>query len=165
MKVFTHLFLGLFLLSVSLAYAKEAIITADKLNVRHAPNGKKIDNLKQNKSVLIIETKDDWSHIAYDGKRGWVSSAYLTLKDPSSQQKQTPIIPKLESDDLRTHCKTEPLSNAKVCMKVSPASLVCLGSTCEIIFTYNVSTSYTGKGFLYVDLDFRAELLFPDGSV
>ena len=165
MKAFRVCVLGLFLACLSLVYANEAIVTVNSLNVRDVPNGKKVDQLKQNQSVLIIDTKETWSHIAYEGKQGWVSSSFLTLKDPNALQATNTPEPKLDGLTLKTSCQTQEDSKAKVCLKHAPASLVCNGSTCEVVFLFNISTNYKGEGFLYADLDFQAALRFPDGTV
>ncbi|GEM_PF-719944 len=58
----------------------DVIITASSLNVRTGPgtNYDKIGSLSQGASAKVLEEKDGWYRIEYEGKEGWISAEYCT---------------------------------------------------------------------------------------
>ncbi|MBO4351328.1 MAG: SH3 domain-containing protein [Proteobacteria bacterium] len=58
----------------------EVYITASVLNVRSGPGTSygKIGSLSQGSQVTVLEEKDGWYRIEYEGKEGWISAEYCT---------------------------------------------------------------------------------------
>ena len=56
-------------------YTRYVATKSSNLNVRNAPNGSIISNLKRGTEVKVIETSGDWSRI---GTNRWVSTSYLS---------------------------------------------------------------------------------------
>ncbi|WP_078410901.1 SH3 domain-containing protein [Priestia abyssalis] len=56
-----------------------ATVTADVLNVRSYPStgSNVIGKLSKDQEISILAEQDDWSHITYGNKKGWVSSTYI----------------------------------------------------------------------------------------
>jgi SH3 domain-containing protein len=89
-------------------------VTADRLNVRLAPNasGKATNSLFQRQKVTVFEVKDGWARISryYDGSvegvsgdvARWVSGKYLSSKRPAESDKtdeNSPIAVAIKSSD------------------------------------------------------------------
>ena len=64
----------------------EGVVTASILNVRSGASTKNnvLFKLNKNTKILILETKNGWHKIKYNGKEGWVSSSYIEIKNNSS---------------------------------------------------------------------------------
>ena len=58
----------------------DVIITASSLNVRSGPGTgyDKIGSLSQGSTAKVLEEKDGWYRIEYEGKEGWISAEYCT---------------------------------------------------------------------------------------
>ncbi len=59
-------------------------VNASSLNVRNAPDGKKIGELDGGSSVAVYTTSGKWAKIKYGSDYAWVSTDYLTTTKPSS---------------------------------------------------------------------------------
>jgi hypothetical protein len=73
-------------------------VTATSLNLRDAPNGAVIGQLRNGNSLAIIETKDDWLSVSaiVDGatKLGWVNAKFVDIIDsgpPPADDDATPV--------------------------------------------------------------------------
>ncbi len=61
------------------------------VNVRSAPDGRKVDRLDRGARVETLESRGKWVHIRYDGRDGWVVARSLRsvepppAREPSSQ--------------------------------------------------------------------------------
>ncbi|NOY44183.1 MAG: SH3 domain-containing protein, partial [Deltaproteobacteria bacterium] len=66
------------------------------VNVRSAPEGRKVDRLDRGARVETLETRGDWVHVRYDGRDGWVVARSLrTVEAPPAQEppRSAPEVP------------------------------------------------------------------------
>ena len=79
------------LLSVS-AYAEQAVVTGDEVNVRNGPGTVYgiSTSVSRDTVVEVLDRSDsDWYQISWDGKSGYVSSQFLSLTESSSSAEVT----------------------------------------------------------------------------
>ncbi|KZZ86042.1 SH3 domain-containing protein [Bacillus sp. SJS] len=72
---------------------KTGIVTAASLNVRNAPSptGGLSGKVVKNEQVSILEEKNSWTKIRFNGSQtGWVSSLYIKASETGSQQDTAP---------------------------------------------------------------------------
>ena len=79
----------LFALGVSNAHATSNIgeVTANSLNMRSGPSTaySVIGGLKKGDKVTIILSQDNWYNVSFQGKKGWVSGTYVSIKSQSTE--------------------------------------------------------------------------------
>ncbi len=57
------------------------------VNVRSAPDGRKVDRLDRGARVETLETRGEWVHVRYDGRDGWVVARSLRpVEGPPAQE-------------------------------------------------------------------------------
>ncbi|MCX7921921.1 MAG: SH3 domain-containing protein [Clostridia bacterium] len=86
-KILTSFSVGVLLvgLCVGAGFAsgsKTGVITGDGLNLRESPDtsSKVLTKLSKNTQVTIISDSNGWYKVSYDGKTGWISGQYVTVK-------------------------------------------------------------------------------------
>ncbi len=94
--------------------AKKVVYTTANLNVRDkaSTNGKKLGVLKKGTAVEVIELKNGWYTIKYNGKTGYISAKYTTEVKPGTEKPTTPATKTVyTTSDLNV--RAEPNKNAK----------------------------------------------------
>lgn len=96
-RVLKSLFSAVLLIAAGLAFTlttaeaagKTMYVTASSLNVREAPTVKSkiVTSVNKHHAFIIEDTKGSWSRLEVNGKKGWVSSKYLTAKKPPAPKK------------------------------------------------------------------------------
>lgn len=77
---------------------KVGVVKATSLNVRSAAgtNNNIVGSVKNGDQVTILEEKNDWAYIEFQGKKGWVSADFLTIKvivkEEPSETKPSPVV-------------------------------------------------------------------------
>lgn len=68
--------------------AKMGIVAADALNVREMPSlsARSLGKLAKGTEVAIHSQANGWTEITYSGKKAWVSSEFLQIKETASNQ-------------------------------------------------------------------------------
>lgn len=116
-KLTLAIFIALFTISIAHAGATspgDYYVTANKLNVRLAPNksGKVTDTLYKRQKIEVLEVKDGWARISryYDGAveglsgdvARWVFAKYLSTNRPAEQKVanlNSPVARAIKSSD------------------------------------------------------------------
>lgn len=62
------------------------------LNVRNAPGGDVIGELRHGDIIRVMAEGEKWSYVSYDGGSGYVSTSYITAYDPPETIKTTTMI-------------------------------------------------------------------------
>ncbi len=94
--------------------AKKVVYTTANLNVRDkaSTSGKKLGVLKKGTAVEVIELKNGWYTIKYNGKTGYISAKYTTEVKPGTEKPTTPATKTVyTTSDLNV--RAEPNKNAK----------------------------------------------------
>ncbi len=94
--------------------AKKVVYTTANLNVRDkaSTNGKKLGVLKKGTAVEVIELKNGWYTVKYNGKTGYISAKYTTEVKPGTEKPTTPATKTVyTTSDLNV--RAEPNKNAK----------------------------------------------------
>ena len=94
--------------------AKKVVYTTANLNVRDkaSTDGKKLGVLKKGTAVEVIELKNGWYTIKYNGKTGYISAKYTTEVKPGTEKPTTPATKTVyTTSDLNV--RAEPNKNAK----------------------------------------------------
>ena len=82
---------------------KQAIVTASSLNIRDKGSltGQVIDTLSKGQQVIILEEKNQWSKIQYDGDQtGWVAGWYLEKVTGTSLESDSGTKAKEEEEEI-----------------------------------------------------------------
>lgn len=68
-------------------HADQAIIEADRLNVRTGPGThfETIHQVNTNEIYQVIQIENDWVEIEIDGGSGWITAEYITIEQETSE--------------------------------------------------------------------------------
>lgn len=108
------------------AFANEAIINNDHLNVRTGPGTDfdKVDQVHTNEVYPIIQTKGEWVEIQLNDQSGWVMTEYITIEQEEDEEVEESekhvYVPTAATDDSvqividNTHIREGPSTDDKI---------------------------------------------------
>ncbi|MET3699989.1 N-acetylmuramoyl-L-alanine amidase [Bacillus oleivorans] len=69
--------------------SKKGTVTVNRLNVRDQPSlsSSVIGKLNEGEEIHIQQVESDWVKIQYKGTKAWVSAQYVSIKEPSEEEK------------------------------------------------------------------------------
>lgn len=72
--------------------AKSGIVTVDALNVRETPSltARSLGKLAKGAQVPVHSQNNDWTEITYSGKKAWISSQFLQIKEMTPDNSDKP---------------------------------------------------------------------------
>jgi len=120
------------------------------LNVRTGPNTSyaSLGMIKEGTAVILLESKDGWYRIDYNGKTGWISGKYISLSGGQATSPSTNATGKVTATTLRVRSGPG--------LTYSQTGLLTKGQQVTIISTsgdwykinYNGSTGYVSKTYI-----------------
>lgn len=132
-------------LTISASALSSGKVTATTLNVRSGPSTTQsiVTKVYKNNTVTILETKGDWYKIKLaNGKLGWVSKAFVSTTNTSTQ---APIITKTGIVTANTlNVRSGPSTTQKIVTKAYKNNIVTIVETKGDWYKVNLSNGHSG---------------------